>query len=158
MFFLVPCPSLCFKYSTTQRKTCALTSTCDIMRTRKKQPKKRLQDERRQAKSYQRREFFAWTAQKSVKIKENSSKLLNCCPVKAKTSQKLLISLHFSVLSGKNRLIYGKTLNIHMWIVFTDGKERNATKISTPRRRKRKKRGNRPPDSLSKSSDLCGFN
>ena len=41
-----------------------------------------------------------------------------------------------------------------MWKVFTDGKERNATKISTMERRKRKKRGNRFPDSLSKSSNL----
>ena len=39
-----------------------------------------------------------------------------------------------------------------MWKVFTDGKERNATKISTMERQKRKKRGNRFPGSLSKSA------
>ena len=51
------------------------------------------------------RDFLLWQLKKSVKVKENASKLLDFCPGKAKTSQKLLISLHFSVLSGQNRLI-----------------------------------------------------
>ena len=50
-------------------------------------------------------DFLLWRLKKSVEIKEISSKLLDFCPGKAKTSQKLLISLYFSVLSGKNRLI-----------------------------------------------------
>ena len=50
-------------------------------------------------------DFLLWQLKKSVKVKENTSKLLDFCPGKAKTSQKLLISLYFSVLSGKNRLI-----------------------------------------------------
>ena len=44
-----------------------------------------------------------------------------------------------------------------MWKVLTDGKERNATKISTMKRRKRKKRGNRFPHSLSKACLFIGF-
>ena len=69
--------------------------------------KYRLKDQTMQAKldEISGGDFLLWQLKKSVKVKENTSKLLDFCPGKAKTSQKLLISLHFSVLSGKNRLI-----------------------------------------------------
>ena len=75
------------------------------MGARKKQPENgcKMKGERRKAISGG--DFLLWQLKKSVKVKENTSKLLDFCPGKAKTSQKLLISLHFSVLSGKNRLI-----------------------------------------------------
>jgi len=50
-------------------------------------------------------EVLLWLLKKLVKVKKNTPKLLDCCPGKVKTLQKLLNFLYFSVLSGKNRLI-----------------------------------------------------
>lgn len=74
-------------------------------RSKKKQPKSgcKLKGDRRKAISGG--EVLLWLLKKLVKVKKNTPKLLDCCPGKAKTSQKLLIFLHFSVLSGESRLI-----------------------------------------------------
>ena len=75
------------------------------MGARKKQPENGCKMKGERCKAISAGDFLLWRLKKSVEIKEISSKLLDFCPGKAKTSQKLLISLHFSVLSGKNRLI-----------------------------------------------------
>lgn len=98
-FFSFVFPSLCFKYSMRRRKTCALTMTCNIIKTIKKQPQSGRKITEKTAIKRQLRHFWSVLFKKMLHCIEIFSlftqkvwKLLKSCPFLLKYHWKITIS------------------------------------------------------------------